>query len=155
MCRKLFTLVCIMALMCFLIEQYVEPTIQNTKSSLQKVIRSCRFFAGQALLSRYAPIYLHVLSLQCALATYPDMHPLWKQRDFVRIAERLLKLAIPSLYVWLLIFAALFHVGLNIVAEITLFGDREFYKVQVLTQAAVLICPVACWELHMLPRPVM
>ncbi len=48
----------------------------------------------------------------------------------MRIFERLLKLAIPSLYVWLLIFAALFHIGLNIAAEITLFGDREFYKVK-------------------------
>ena len=36
-CRKLITLVGIMALMCFLIEQYVEPTVQNTRPSLQKV----------------------------------------------------------------------------------------------------------------------
>ncbi len=35
--RKLITLVGIMALMCFLIEQYVEPTVQNTRPSLQKV----------------------------------------------------------------------------------------------------------------------
>ena len=85
--RKLGYLVGILALMCFLIEQYVEPTIQNTTPSLQK-------------------------------------------RDLVRIAERVLKLAIPSLYVWLLIFAGLFHVALNLCAEVTLFGDREFYKVR-------------------------
>ena len=85
--RKFCYLVGILALMCFLIEQYVEPTIQNTKPSLKK-------------------------------------------RDIVRITERLLKLAIPSLYVWLLIFAGLFHVALNLAAEVTLFGDREFYKVR-------------------------
>ncbi len=85
--RKFCYLVGILALMCFLIEQYVEPTIQNTKPSLEK-------------------------------------------RDLVRVTERVLKLAIPSLYVWLLIFAGLFHVALNLAAEVTLFGDREFYKVR-------------------------
>ena len=60
----------------------------------------------------------------------PDQLVSKKQGDVVRIVERVLKLAIPSLYVWLLIFAGLFHVGLNIAAELTLFGDREFYKVQ-------------------------
>ena len=43
--------------------------------------------------------------------------------------ERLLKLAVPTLYGWLIIFYALFHVWLNILAEVTHFGDREFYKV--------------------------
>jgi len=42
----------------------------------------------------------------------------------------LLKLAIPTLYGWLIIFYALFHVWLNILAEFTYFGDREFYKVR-------------------------
>ncbi len=45
--------------------------------------------------------------------------------------ERLLKLAVPTLYGWLIIFYALFHVWLNILAEITYFGDREFYKVRI------------------------
>jgi hypothetical protein len=48
----------------------------------------------------------------------------------VGIVERLLKLAIPTLYGWLIIFYALFHVWLNILAEFTYFGDREFYKVR-------------------------
>jgi len=47
----------------------------------------------------------------------------------VGIIERLLKLAVPTLYGWLIIFYGLFHVWLNILAEITHFGDREFYKV--------------------------
>jgi diacylglycerol O-acyltransferase-1 len=43
------------------------------------------------------------------------------------ILERLLKLSIPNLYIWLLMFAELFHCWLNILAELTRFGDRRFY----------------------------
>ena len=70
----------------------------------------------------------------------------------MRILERVLKLAIPSLYVWLLIFAALFHVGLNIVAEITQFGDREFYKVQIKTLCTVSVCSPLTWMLWLPPH---
>lgn len=48
--------------------------------------------------------------------------------NYLRITERLLKLSIPNLMVWLLGFYALFHLGLNILAEVCTFGDREFYK---------------------------
>ena len=41
--------------------------------------------------------------------------------------ERLLKLAIPNLYVWLLMFYMLFHCWLNILGELLYFGDRCFY----------------------------
>ena len=43
------------------------------------------------------------------------------------LLERLLKLSIPNLYIWLLMFAELFHCWLNILAEVTKFGDRKFY----------------------------
>ena len=49
--------------------------------------------------------------------------------NWARIVERMLKLSIPTFYGWVIIFYALFHVWLNILAEITYFGDREFYKV--------------------------
>lgn len=48
--------------------------------------------------------------------------------NFVGIAERILKLSIPCLYLWLCSFYSLFHLWLNIVAELLQFGDREFYK---------------------------
>jgi len=51
-----------------------------------------------------------------------------RELQVVGIIERLLKLAVPTLYGWLIIFYGLFHVWLNILAEITHFGDREFYK---------------------------
>ena len=41
--------------------------------------------------------------------------------------ERVLKLAVPSLYVWLLFFAIFFHYYLNVLAELLRFGDRKFY----------------------------
>lgn len=51
-----------------------------------------------------------------------------QERDLVLIFERLLKLSIPNTYVWLLGFYLFFHLWLNLLAEITRFGDRMFYK---------------------------
>ena len=51
--------------------------------------------------------------------------------DWLRIIERVLKLALPNMYAWLCMFYCLFHLWLNILAELLRFGDREFYKVGV------------------------
>eukprot|EP01133_Synstelium_polycarpum_P015448 gene15448-18326_t len=51
-----------------------------------------------------------------------------EQNDLVRIIERVMKLSLPNLYVWLLGFYVFFHLYLNICAELTRFGDREFYR---------------------------
>ncbi|KAL3675884.1 hypothetical protein R1sor_025832 [Riccia sorocarpa] len=53
-------------------------------------------------------------------------HPL--KGSYLRALERVLKLSIPTLYVWLCMFYCFFHLWLNILAELTRFGDREFYK---------------------------
>ena len=45
------------------------------------------------------------------------------------MSERVLKLSLPTLYFWLSMFYVLFHLWLNIAAELTTFADREFYKV--------------------------
>jgi len=42
--------------------------------------------------------------------------------------ERILKLAIPSMVIWLIGFYTFFHLTLNIVGELLRFGDREFYR---------------------------
>jgi len=44
------------------------------------------------------------------------------------ILERILKLSIPVMLVWLLGFYTFFHLWLNILAELLRFGDRTFYK---------------------------
>jgi len=56
-----------------------------------------------------------------------SMQPLDEMRIPVLI-ERVLKLGIPNLYVWLLMFYNTFHLLLNTLAELMRFGDRMFYK---------------------------
>lgn len=51
-----------------------------------------------------------------------------RDMDLARGLERLMKLAIPNHLIWLLSFYAIFHSGLNIVAELLKFGDRTFYR---------------------------
>jgi diacylglycerol O-acyltransferase-1 len=46
----------------------------------------------------------------------------------LRLLERLLKVSIPTLYVWLCSFYCLFHCWLNILGECLRFGDRQFYR---------------------------
>ena len=48
--------------------------------------------------------------------------------DIVSYSGHLLRIAIPSLGAWMCMFYALFHLWLNILAELTMFGDRQFYK---------------------------
>jgi diacylglycerol O-acyltransferase 1 len=48
--------------------------------------------------------------------------------DYYNLVERILKLAIPTVYGWIIMFYAFFHSWLNLWAEITQFGDRTFYK---------------------------
>lgn len=50
------------------------------------------------------------------------------QMQFGHVLERLLKLSIPNLYIWLLFFYSFFHCWLNMLAEVLRFGDREFYQ---------------------------
>lgn len=52
--------------------------------------------------------------------------------------ERVLKLSLPTLYFWLAMFYVLFHLWLNVLAEMTTFADREFYK----ARRAALRCAV-------------
>ncbi|XP_019092395.1 PREDICTED: diacylglycerol O-acyltransferase 1-like [Camelina sativa] len=68
----------------FIIEQYINPIVRNSK------------------------------------------HPL--KGDLLYAIERVLKLSVPNLYVWLCMFYCFFHLWLNILAELLCFGDREFYR---------------------------
>ncbi|CAD5232476.1 unnamed protein product [Bursaphelenchus xylophilus] len=51
----------------------------------------------------------------------------FSEMDFKRCLERVLKLAIPNHLIWLLGFYTMFHSGMNLLAELLRFGDREFY----------------------------
>lgn len=52
----------------------------------------------------------------------------FRQMQFSHMLERLLKLAIPNHVIWLIWFYLFFHSLLNIIAELTRFADREFYR---------------------------
>ncbi|XP_031255702.1 diacylglycerol O-acyltransferase 1A isoform X1 [Pistacia vera] len=82
--RQFVKLIIFTGVMGFIIEQYINPIVQNSQ------------------------------------------HPL--KGNFLYAIERVLKLSVPNLYVWLCMFYCFFHLWLNILAELIRFGDREFYK---------------------------
>ncbi|XP_078176862.1 membrane bound O-acyl transferase (MBOAT) family protein isoform X2 [Carex rostrata] len=82
--RQLVKYIIFTGLMGFIIEQYINPIVQNSQ------------------------------------------HPL--KGNLLNAIERVLKLSVPTLYVWLCMFYCFFHLWLNILAELLQFGDREFYK---------------------------
>ncbi|PWA85409.1 diacylglycerol O-acyltransferase 1 [Artemisia annua] len=82
--RQVIKLVIFTGFMGFIIEQYINPIVKNSR------------------------------------------HPL--KGDILYAIERVLKLSVPNLYVWLCMFYCFFHLWLNILAELLRFGDREFYK---------------------------
>ncbi|KAE9604696.1 Diacylglycerol O-acyltransferase 1C [Lupinus albus] len=101
--RQLIKLIIFTGVMGFIIEQYMNPIVQNSQ------------------------------------------HPL--KGNLLYAMERVLKLSVPNVYVWLCMFYCFFHLWyifsvlwfnlrvhpllqcrLNILAELLRFGDREFYK---------------------------
>ncbi|XP_074842550.1 diacylglycerol O-acyltransferase 1 [Carettochelys insculpta] len=62
-----------------------------------------------------------VPTIQNSMKPFRDM-------DYSRIIERLLKLAVPNHLIWLIFFYWFFHSSLNVLAEVLQFGDREFYR---------------------------
>ena len=85
------------------------------------------------LLKRCGELFLVVSAM--LLITTQFVHPTVQRsyesinnKDAWSFVERLLALAIPSLFVWVLMFVALFELWLSILAELTRFGDRQFYK---------------------------
>lgn len=71
---------------------------------------------------------IHLLTEQYALPTVQNSMRTISDMDWIGILERLLKLSVSSLYIWLVSFYALFHSFLNAFAELIQFGDRAFYK---------------------------
>ncbi|XP_063234799.1 diacylglycerol O-acyltransferase 1 isoform X2 [Bacillus rossius redtenbacheri] len=47
--------------------------------------------------------------------------------DIAKVTERLLKLAIPNHFIWLIWFYLVFHSFLNLIGELMHFADRNFY----------------------------
>ena len=83
----------------------------------RRVIELCFCLSLQLLLIEQ---YLHptVMNAMASLRTL----------NYINLLERILKIAIPNGCVWLLMFYAVFHSYLNVIAELLRFGDRLFYK---------------------------
>mmetsp|Transcript_62056 Transcript_62056/g.133861 ORF Transcript_62056/g.133861 Transcript_62056/m.133861 type:complete len:506 (+) Transcript_62056:3-1520(+) len=98
--KRIGELALCLAIQYILIEQYITPLLENTRKYLS-VEPSVNGSGDQVQI-----VHFNVLGF----------------------LERLLKLSLPNLYVWLLLFFALFHCWLNILAEVTRFADRKFYS---------------------------
>ncbi|TPX70152.1 diacylglycerol O-acyltransferase [Spizellomyces sp. 'palustris'] len=72
-----------------------------------------------------AAIYL--LGVQYAAPTLRNSLQALDKLDFVHLVERVLKLSVISVVIWLLMFYCFFHCALNMLAEVMRFGDRRFY----------------------------
>lgn len=67
-------------------------------------------------------------TIKSPLNAAPCTTTLTQEMDWLRMLERVLKLSIPTIYVWLCIFYCVFHCWLNILGELLRFGDRGFYR---------------------------
>jgi diacylglycerol O-acyltransferase-1 len=65
---------------------------------------------------------------QYVVPTIRNSLTIMDQGDLPRLAERVLKLAVPNTCIWLLMFYGVFHAFLNLTAELLRFGDRLFYR---------------------------
>ncbi len=70
---------------------------------------------------------IHILIDQYAIPTVQNSMKPMNDVDMVSLVERLLKLSISSLFIWLLAFYSIFHSILNAFGEVLCFGDRTFY----------------------------
>ncbi|GMT10260.1 hypothetical protein PFISCL1PPCAC_1557, partial [Pristionchus fissidentatus] len=91
---------------------------RRRKSFLIKRIAELIFlsFVSLALIQQWV-----VPLVKNSMAPFSDM-------NISRCVERVLKLAVPNLLIWLIFFYTMFHSALNLCAEILCFADREFYR---------------------------
>ena len=83
-----------------------------------------------------------------------------RDMDGLAIFQRILSLSIPNTYVWLLGFYLYFHLWLNLLAELTRFGDRMFYRdwwnsKNIETYWRLWNLPVHNWMLRHLYNPIL
>ena len=125
-------MVALMGLLLIITEQYLQPTISNSISPLRE-LNWARMIGA---LSRLPRCGVSVRGVKQRLGRQPLMRRENRPSAPRHVplcavpAERVLKLSLPTLYGWIIMFYCLFHLWLNILAELTHFGDREFYKVR-------------------------
>jgi len=70
---------------------------------------------------------IYIISNQYIYPAVVNSIPYMEDLDYPKIIERVLKTAVPNLIAWLLGFYVFFEVYLNILCDITRFGDCKFY----------------------------
>ncbi|KAL9651341.1 hypothetical protein ABK040_001293 [Willaertia magna] len=98
-----------------------EEHFPRTKSIRIKVLLG---MIGELILCTFLLIF--IVEQYMVPLVENSMEPL-SSGDVFRIFERLLKLTVPNIVVWVIGFYAFFHLSLNIMAELLKFGDRLFY----------------------------
>ncbi|KAI8326041.1 hypothetical protein GQ54DRAFT_315343 [Martensiomyces pterosporus] len=72
-------------------------------------------------------ITMYIVIQQYAIPTLVGSVQAIDKRDGFWLSERVLKLSVISAAIWFLGFYAIFHAGLNALAEVLRFADRAFY----------------------------
>lgn len=80
------------------------------------------YVASYALQAVMCGVLQYILVMQFCI-------PVWRTSEAgEKLWFLLLKLALPSFFMWLLMFWGFFHCMLNAIAELTRFADRQFYR---------------------------
>lgn len=99
-----------------------QPTYPMTE-------RFRKFFFGRRLLEVLTlSVAMYFLAEQYSRPILKNSLTPFKELNALALFERVLKLSIPSIYIWLLMFYLVFHSYLNMWAEIMRFSDRSFYR---------------------------
>eukprot|EP01125_Pyxidicula_operculata_P011968 TRINITY_DN3921_c0_g2_i2.p1 TRINITY_DN3921_c0_g2~~TRINITY_DN3921_c0_g2_i2.p1 ORF type:complete len:434 (-),score=42.01 TRINITY_DN3921_c0_g2_i2:92-1393(-) len=72
-------------------------------------------------------IIVYIISHQYIYPAVVNSIQFIDNHDVPKLLERLLKTSVPNLYVWLLGFYVFFEVYLNILSDLTKFGDTKFF----------------------------
>lgn len=75
-----------------------------------------------------ALIFFYYIITHQFIPTLEETASKFESRSLFENVFSVLKMAMPNTFMWLLTFFIFFHYTLNILAELTLFGDRQFYK---------------------------
>eukprot|EP01135_Chromosphaera_perkinsii_P002313 Nk52_evm99s221 gene=Nk52_evmTU99s221 len=87
-----------------------------------------RFLLRRAGETIFLTILLFALGQQWIVPTVQNSVVPMQNMDWQRVIERILKLAVPNHFLWLIFFYTFFHCYLNFLGELLRFGDRCFYK---------------------------
>ncbi|XP_062500877.1 diacylglycerol O-acyltransferase 1-like isoform X2 [Corticium candelabrum] len=71
---------------------------------------------------------LLALGQQWLVPTIQNSMQPFKELNYSRAVERVLKLAVPNHFLWLMFFYVFFHSFLNLIGEVLRFADRGFYS---------------------------